>query len=301
MVKQRQKNCCATSEPIVVDMANSAILKSTHEGYIDLPNLPTTPCKAHLIPRLAKHFLISVATLCDAGCNKLFTPTHCNNHHHESLLLQAPRDPTITLWKCQLHHNNQQGGTKGVTKAHHKHICNNAYQIKSNKDLMYFLHTACFSPPVSTSIKAVKKQANYNVARHYTRKYKKIPPPFYLLVQDYGKKYQQATTIFLEPTPDLTPTPTPSSNYQQTPEPTLFPTPNPTTANSKPTEPTPDPTPKRAPAPKPMLALIPVQLPNQHQLLLKSNYQTNTSSKIHPTPKPISAPTPKQTPALTEI
>ena len=60
-----------TANPIVVTVANGEKASSTHEGFIDVPGLPTAARNAHVIPGI-KHSLLSIVGLCNAGCEVNF-------------------------------------------------------------------------------------------------------------------------------------------------------------------------------------------------------------------------------------
>ena len=60
-----------TANPIVVTVANGEKASSTHEGFIDVPGLPTAARNAHVIPGI-KHSLLSIVPLCNTGCEVTF-------------------------------------------------------------------------------------------------------------------------------------------------------------------------------------------------------------------------------------
>ena len=70
-------NIQPTQTPIVARLPNGDKVRSTHTGTLDLPGLPSAARRAHIIPGLASHSLISVVTLCNAGCDVLFTKIGC--------------------------------------------------------------------------------------------------------------------------------------------------------------------------------------------------------------------------------
>ena len=74
-------NIQPTQKPIVARLPNDDNVRSTHTGMLDLPGLPSAAHLAHIIPGLASHSLISVVTLCNAGCDVLFTKIGCTITH----------------------------------------------------------------------------------------------------------------------------------------------------------------------------------------------------------------------------
>ena len=61
-----------TANPIQVTVANGEKVRSTHEGLIDVPDLPARARNAHILPGI-KHSLLSVVRLCNAGCEVIFS------------------------------------------------------------------------------------------------------------------------------------------------------------------------------------------------------------------------------------
>jgi hypothetical protein len=64
-----------TSNGIIVQMPNHSRIQATHTCQINLPDLPTKACEAHLFPNLA-HALLSIGLLCDHGCTAIFDKQH---------------------------------------------------------------------------------------------------------------------------------------------------------------------------------------------------------------------------------
>jgi hypothetical protein len=66
-------NIMLITTPIIARLPNGEQVHSTHTCTLDLPALPTSTRAAHIIPGLASHSLLSVVTLCNAGCIVNFT------------------------------------------------------------------------------------------------------------------------------------------------------------------------------------------------------------------------------------
>ena len=69
------KNKKKTIIPLHVQLPNGTVLKSTHEGNIQLAALPKEATKAHVFPHITYGALILVAQLYDPGCIYTFTNT----------------------------------------------------------------------------------------------------------------------------------------------------------------------------------------------------------------------------------
>jgi hypothetical protein len=71
-------NICSTAIPLVARLPNGNKVQSTHTCTLDLPDLPIAARHAHIIPGLALHSLLSVVTMCNAGCKVTFTKIGCS-------------------------------------------------------------------------------------------------------------------------------------------------------------------------------------------------------------------------------
>ena len=149
-------------------MIDGHIIKSTHIGNAPIPELPLEEIQSHILPGLKKYLLLSIRQLCDHGCNVKFTKTKCNIYYKNSIILSGPRDPTTELWIIDLPvtNNNIRTPLQAATNEGESRTpiynnntiqmhCNNAYTINTKKELIRFLHAACFSPTKATWIKAI--------------------------------------------------------------------------------------------------------------------------------------------------
>ena len=62
-------------DDITVSLPDGNKVKSTHKCTVNIPGLPIEARRGHIIPGLASHSLMSVATLCNAGCEVTFNKT----------------------------------------------------------------------------------------------------------------------------------------------------------------------------------------------------------------------------------
>ena len=91
-------NIQPTQKPIVAHLPNGEQVRSTHTGTLDLPDLPVAAHLAHIIPGLASHSLISVVTLCNAGCDVLFTKNGCTITHRGRTIMCGSKCMRTGLW-----------------------------------------------------------------------------------------------------------------------------------------------------------------------------------------------------------
>jgi hypothetical protein len=123
-------------------------MESSHTADLDIPELKAAASKAHVLPGMSHHSLLSVGQLCDEGYIVTFkqdTVTICNSE--SSKLLSGPRDLNAGLWRINLKQTN-------------KHIpdpiANNVYELRYTGALFHYLHKALFSPTKSAMLQAVK-------------------------------------------------------------------------------------------------------------------------------------------------
>ena len=129
---------------ITVGLPNGAHLQSTNEDCaLALPQLPLAAQRAHIIPGLSHHSLISIGTMCDSDCTAVFNKHEVNIQHNNQTILTGKRNPLSGLWNIPLETTTPQ--------------INNVYQTKSIPDLIQYLHSAAFSPIASTWFKAIKR------------------------------------------------------------------------------------------------------------------------------------------------
>jgi len=100
-------NIQLTQKPIVARLPNGDKVHSTHTGTLDLPGLPSAARLAHIIPGLVSHSLISVVTLCNAGCDVLFTKIGCTITYRGRTIMCGNKCTRTGLWMIPLHADSQ--------------------------------------------------------------------------------------------------------------------------------------------------------------------------------------------------
>ena len=60
------------TNPVTVTIPDGSRLTSTHKRELDLPQLPKAARSGRVIPGMPSYSLMSVVTLCNAGCKLLF-------------------------------------------------------------------------------------------------------------------------------------------------------------------------------------------------------------------------------------
>jgi hypothetical protein len=136
----------AAHVPLNVNMPNGTTIQSSHTCNLLLTNLPPQARQAHILPGLVHNSLISVGQLCDNECSITFTQDQVTVSKNEKNVMYGSRDPKSRLWRVNLKHKFEPEIVQ----------CNHAHDNNNQKDLINYLHAACFSPVKSTWIKAIK-------------------------------------------------------------------------------------------------------------------------------------------------
>jgi hypothetical protein len=132
--------------PLNVNMPNGTAIQLSHSCDLLLADLPPQAQKAHILPGLVHNSLISVGQLCDNGCSVTFTQEQVTVLKNGKCAIYGYRDPRSRLWRVDL---KQRFETNQVQ-------CNHAHDNSNQKDLIKYLHAACFSPVKSTWMTAIK-------------------------------------------------------------------------------------------------------------------------------------------------
>jgi hypothetical protein len=133
---------------LTVRLPNGSTMVSSHTAELDTPELNATAFKAHVLPGMVNHSLLSVGKLCDEGYIVTFKHTSvtiCDSK--KSRILNGPRDLDTGLWRINLKQTNNH-----IPEP----IANNVYELRNTGALVHYLHKALFSPTKSALLQAVK-------------------------------------------------------------------------------------------------------------------------------------------------
>jgi hypothetical protein len=121
-----------------VRIPNGATMESSHTADLDIPGLNTAASKAHVLPGMVHHSLLSVGQLCDEGYIFTFqqnTVTICNSDN--SKLLSG-----INLRQPNKHKPDP--------------IANSVYELSTTGALVHYLHKTLYIPTKAAMLQAVK-------------------------------------------------------------------------------------------------------------------------------------------------
>jgi hypothetical protein len=139
----------STTTPLEVRLPNGDTITSTHTATLNIPSLPQTARRAHILPGLAQHSLLSVGQMCDSGCSVTFTASNVTVTNGGATILMGKRDKQSNLWSVPLNPTPPLNGGQ-------KHSAHNVYEQKSIQDTITYLHACCFSPVTDTWLKSIQ-------------------------------------------------------------------------------------------------------------------------------------------------
>ena len=159
-------HCLCINSPYKLEIQTRNGLKATHsdgtkiqataECELDMENIPRTVRKVHKFPRLAGNSLISVAQLCDAGCEVTFYHDKLTVTKDNKDIAEGYRETKTTLWRRPI-------TTPKAKKEHtNKHMHTPTAQINyvmpegNMEEVMTYPHKYLGSPKTSTLLSAVE-------------------------------------------------------------------------------------------------------------------------------------------------
>jgi hypothetical protein len=142
-------NLTPTPNGVRAKIPDGKILQATHKCEIRLPALPPKARVGHVFQEFHNP-LISVALLCDNGCEVNFTKTNVDVQLGTKTILTGYREPSTGLWRVKLDDHQQE------TQQANGGLANSIVPVGTIADTVQFLHMACFSPSTSTLIRAVE-------------------------------------------------------------------------------------------------------------------------------------------------
>lgn len=138
------KNKQPTLHPITVELPNGSTIQSTHTAELTIEGIPHQASTADILPGLHRHSLLSVAKLCDAGCNVVFDQHHVKVYNAEQRLVLTGQRSSNGLWEVAL------------PKARPTlHRANMTVYTAPTKQAIMFQHRSLFAPTKSTLLSAL--------------------------------------------------------------------------------------------------------------------------------------------------
>jgi hypothetical protein len=149
--------------PLIAHLYNGDKVHSTHTCTLDLSNLPAGARAAHIIPGLASHSLLSVVTMCNAGCTVTFTKISCTIAYRGRTIVCGHKCTRTGLWMVPLSKSKSQAtspsdsniippATMPTTT-----MAANVDATSSTAKYARYTHQLLCSPPTSTLLRALEQ------------------------------------------------------------------------------------------------------------------------------------------------
>jgi len=144
-------NIVPADVPLIAHLPNGDKVQSTHTCTLDLPDLPAGAQAAHIIPGLASHSLLSVVTMCNAGCTVTFTKINCT-------IVSGHKCTKAGLWMVPLKGSDAQATAPPAVSSEHTHsnpkptmvIAANVEATSSAAKYARYIHQCICSSPSAT-------------------------------------------------------------------------------------------------------------------------------------------------------
>ena len=169
-----------TKDPITVTIPDGTKLTSTHTRELDVPNLPKAARTGHILPGMSAYSLVSVVTLCNAGCRVIFDMIGVTVTHRGRLVMEGRKCTRTGLWMVPISRtatekggrtptitpinnstpNEQHGNATWYQDTVHSHFAGNIIQTSSKAELAAYHHQSLGSPPMSTLLLVLKNHPN---------------------------------------------------------------------------------------------------------------------------------------------
>jgi hypothetical protein len=175
---------------------------STHEAELDLPNLPPSARRVHIVPALRTASLLSMGQLCDAGCIVTFDATTVTVTLAGERILDGIRTPATGLWHLSLAKPTLEAAPLDAPlhppspEPPLLHQSFAALHSATPSELVAFAHATLFSPAISTLKKALDRGFLPNFPGITATTLKKYPPNSVAMIKghlDQERKNQQST------------------------------------------------------------------------------------------------------------
>ena len=145
-------------------------MTSTHEGHLDIPELPPAATLTHVVPELNTHSLISIGQLCDAGCTATVNSDSIDISYDGEIVITGDRSKETTLWHLKYTPTSNNNSSLLPFYA------NATIGSNTTKNIIEFFHASMFSPTNSTLYKALKLNYITNIPGVTAAAFQKYAP-----------------------------------------------------------------------------------------------------------------------------
>ncbi len=155
-------NILLAAVPLIAHLPNGDKVQSTHTCTLDLPDLLAGARAAHVIPGLASHLLLSVVTMCNAGCTITFMKINCTISYCGRTIICGNKCTRTGLWMVPLTNPGVQATSPSATTNNAPLRTSSTAAVAANIDTMSstakyacYIHQIMCSLPASTLLRAL--------------------------------------------------------------------------------------------------------------------------------------------------
>jgi hypothetical protein len=130
---------------------------TTHTCRLDIPLLLPGARVAHIIPGLALQFLLSVVTMCNAGCTITFSKIGFTIVYHGRTIICGHKCTRMVLWMIPLAENTTHPTTMPPTSPNSIELAANINTTFLAAKYARYVHQLLCSPPAATLLLALDK------------------------------------------------------------------------------------------------------------------------------------------------
>jgi hypothetical protein len=135
-------------------LPKGATLQSTHQALLPiagpLAQLSLRARQANVFPGITGKALVSIGQLWDHGYDAIFTASSVTLSKNGHITTIGHREPSNSLWTIPF-----VTPVQTPTRVLGTTLVNNAYEMRTIRDLVVYLHRTCFSPARSTWTDAI--------------------------------------------------------------------------------------------------------------------------------------------------
>jgi len=142
-------------QPLTVQIPDGTRVDSSHTCALDMPQLPKEGRIGHIVPGLAGYSLLSVTTLCNAGCEVHFTKIDCTVTYRGRVVLYAKKCTRTGLWMIPIN-PTQHAPVEHIPTTTTAIAASATVPTMSKDELAKYHHQTLCSPPKITLLKAIK-------------------------------------------------------------------------------------------------------------------------------------------------
>ena len=169
----KMKNIWPAVTPLVINLPDGTVVRSTHICDYEIPGLPTH-LEAHIVPDLTVASLIEIRVLCKAGCIVLFTDKACYVLYSSKVILRGYKDPSTAM--DLTHHPRRSSMTRKTTDLPRIRLCCPCNKI--NPVTSRPLHGSCPAVPHEQRHNTkIARDGNIHTLRAHSSQRHKICPP----------------------------------------------------------------------------------------------------------------------------